>query len=465
MHELAGARGARAARVEDESVVTEGRGAARAYVLLVAYDRLLEGLDRICQYHFELLNLGYGAYLVFYELCRRRSRTSRTRRSRRWSPVSTSSSCARTTSSSASPGWRSSSGSPTHVQGAGGEEDAAGRSRRQRSPERGGWPTSRRRRIPGSTSPTGTGLYHHHRSWIDDPTLPIATIGAYIGRLEAGEDISRPSAAIVAERERITDEHRACSPRSSAPGLRREPRARAHCLPLRREPQLLHRPLVPDDLLEQGARVRRAPRPARLPGRRAEDIFFLRHDEVRSALEELRLFWSSGGAGPPSGRSHWPPIVERRKAIYDGDARWSPPPALGLVARRDHRADHRHALGHHHRAHPGMARPPTDAAPTHVDRDVAGRRGSSKDRSRDPRRGPTAASSRRARSSSQPSPPRAGHPSSARSRRRSWTSAASCAMRPSSPASTACRQSSAPASGRSGSGPETGSASTPTPAS
>ena len=31
---------------------------------------LLEGVDRIFQYHFEFLTLGYEAYLVFYERCR-----------------------------------------------------------------------------------------------------------------------------------------------------------------------------------------------------------------------------------------------------------------------------------------------------------------------------------------------------------------------------------------------------------
>ena len=60
-----------------------------------------------------------------------------------------------------------------------------------------------------------------------------------------------------------------------------------------------------------------------------EDVFFLRHDEVRSALEELRLHWSSGGAGVPRGPAYWPPIVERRKTIYEALRRWAPPPALG----------------------------------------------------------------------------------------------------------------------------------------
>ena len=60
-----------------------------------------------------------------------------------------------------------------------------------------------------------------------------------------------------------------------------------------------------------------------------EDVFYLRHDEVRAALEELRLFWSTGGAGAPRGPAYWPPIVERRKVIYEAMREWVPPPALG----------------------------------------------------------------------------------------------------------------------------------------
>ena len=62
-----------------------------------------------------------------------------------------------------------------------------------------------------------------------------------------------------------------------------------------------------------------------------EDVFFLRHDEVRSALEELRLHWSSGGAGVARGPAHWPPLVERSRAIYDAMCAWAPPPALGRL--------------------------------------------------------------------------------------------------------------------------------------
>ena len=58
-----------------------------------------------------------------------------------------------------------------------------------------------------------------------------------------------------------------------------------------------------------------------------EDVFYLRHDEVRSALEELRLFWSSGGAGLAA-RS----AATGRRSSSGGSrstrrcAEWSPPP-------------------------------------------------------------------------------------------------------------------------------------------
>ena len=106
----------------------------------------------------------------------------------------------------------------------------------------------------------GNGLYHHHRSWIDDMSaadrddrlLHRATRGrrghlspARGGRRRARTDHDRvPLVAAGGD---------ACRPSTS--GLR----SARTVFPHRREPQLLHRPLVPHALLEQGARVRRAP--------------------------------------------------------------------------------------------------------------------------------------------------------------------------------------------------------------
>ena len=55
-----------------------------------------------------------------------------------------------------------------------------------------------------------------------------------------------------------------------------------------------------------------------------EDMFFLRHDEARSALEELRLRWSSGAAGVPGRRPLAGDRRARARTIYQALRRWAP---------------------------------------------------------------------------------------------------------------------------------------------
>src|SRR2546423_813273 len=57
-------------RLDDELVVTEGRGVSSGYNLLVAYDRIVENLFLAWQHHFEMLNLGYAAYLNLFQFCK-----------------------------------------------------------------------------------------------------------------------------------------------------------------------------------------------------------------------------------------------------------------------------------------------------------------------------------------------------------------------------------------------------------
>jgi pyruvate, water dikinase len=315
--------------LEDESVVTEGRGVGSSFLLLRAYDRLLEGLDCILQYHFELLNLGYGAYLVFYELCRDTF------------PEIDDQTLAKMVSGidvlvlrpddelKRLAGRARELGLGDFVKGV---DDEEGLRRSLAGTEAGAeWLADyERTKEPWFYFSCGTGaFYHHHRSWIDDPALPIRTIGLYIERLEAGEDISRPTAAILAERERITAGHR-----ELLPDDKREAFDRSLALARAVFPYVENHAFYIDHrymtifwnkVRELGALLARHRFVAD-----AEDIFLLRHDEVRLALEDLRLWWSSG-AGAARGPSHWPPLVERRKSIYEGMRRWSPASALGQI--------------------------------------------------------------------------------------------------------------------------------------
>ena len=62
----------------------------------------------------------------------------------------------------------------------------------------------------------------------------------------------------------------------------------------------------------------------------ADDVFYLRHDELGEALEELRLAWSSGDAGAADGT----PLLAASssngaKSIHEALRRWVPPVAVG----------------------------------------------------------------------------------------------------------------------------------------
>jgi pyruvate,water dikinase len=316
--------------LEDEAVVTEGRGWGSSHALLLAYDRLLESLDRIWYYHFELLNLGYCAYLDLYEFCKQAF------------PEIADQAIARMVSGIDVVLWRPDEelkrlarlavelGLARPVQAARTEDElraALSTSEAGRS-----WLADLdETKDPWFYFSYGTGtFYHHHRSWIDDTRLPIAAIGSYIKRIEAGEDISRPFEAIAAERERITEEHR---------GLLRGERRRAFDERLALARMVF--PYVEDHnfyidhryftIFWNKVREFGSLLAEHQFLRNSEDVFYLRHGEVRSALEELRLWWSSGGAGLPWGPGRWPAVVEERKSIYDAMRAWAPLPALGRM--------------------------------------------------------------------------------------------------------------------------------------
>ena len=177
----------------------------------------------------------------------------------------------------------------------------------------------------------GNGLASHHRSWIDDTTLPLATIASYIARLEAGETISRPRDAVVAERDRVTAEYRGLMPEPMRVTFD-ERLALARTVFSHVENHSFYvdhwyLTVFWNKVREFGAL---------LASRRflaeADDVFYLRHDELREALHELRLAWSSGDAGAALGPRYWPGVVKRRKSIHEAQRRWVPPVAVGRHA-------------------------------------------------------------------------------------------------------------------------------------
>ncbi|MGC8660641.1 MAG: PEP-utilizing enzyme, partial [Desulfomonilaceae bacterium] len=56
---------------------------------------------------------------------------------------------------------------------------------------------------------TGTGWYHHDKCWNDDLDIPLSAMGIYIEKIRKGEKVDRPTQSIIEEREKLATEYRA----------------------------------------------------------------------------------------------------------------------------------------------------------------------------------------------------------------------------------------------------------------
>jgi phosphohistidine swiveling domain-containing protein len=326
--EIASLEVPRLPEIEDLAVVTEGRGIGSAHALLVAYNRLLESIDRIWQYHFEFLNLGYAAYLVFYELCKAnfpdisdqavatmvsgidvvlfRPDTELKRLAARAIELGIADAVLSSEN-------EQSLKSVLSQTGAGSEWVAD-------------WEATKQ---PWFNYSNGNGFYHHHRSWVDDPNVPLGHLRAYIARISSGADVSRPLAQVSAERDRITAEYRALLVDEVAGaafdqnlGLARMvfPYVESHNFYV----EHWYHTIFWNKVREFGALLVHHRFLAQ-----ADDIFYLQRHEVADALVDVRLAWAAGSQG--RGIGYWPPIVERRKRIIAAMRAFTPPPALGAV--------------------------------------------------------------------------------------------------------------------------------------
>jgi pyruvate, water dikinase len=313
--------------IEDEAVVTEGRGLGSSHTLLVAYHRLLESIDRIWQYHFEFLNLGYAAYLVFYELCKQHFPDIADQTIAKmlagvdvvlFRPDDELKALARrAVETGLADAVKASADEPQLRRALGASE--AGRGWLEQ------WDAAK---TPWFNYSNGNGFYHHHRSWIDDPTVPLGHLRHYVERLEAGDEIDRPLAEVSAERERITAEHRALLDADAAAafdqnlGLARLvfPYVESHNFYV----EHWYHTVFWNKAREFGALLARR---GVLP--EADDLFYLQRHEVLDALTDLRLAWAAGSE--PRGAGYWSEIVAERKRIMEAMRAFAPPPALGAV--------------------------------------------------------------------------------------------------------------------------------------
>ncbi|HEU5010777.1 MAG TPA: PEP-utilizing enzyme [Gaiellaceae bacterium] len=175
---------------------------------------------------------------------------------------------------------------------------------------------------------TGDGLYHYYRSWLDDPSIPYASLVGYVRALSAGEEVERPTEEIVRERDRLAHEYAALLDAEARKGFDELLALSRMVFPYVEEHKFLCDYWF---LTRWWNKVREFGALLAQHGylEDTEDVFHLTRYEVASALDELVLVWATGGT--PLGPRHWPPIVARRKEIIERLGDWTPPPAIGAM--------------------------------------------------------------------------------------------------------------------------------------
>ena len=309
--------------------VHAAKGVASNHYLLETYHKTLEGYFRMWHHHFEMLLLGYGAYMVFFDFCKKAF------------PEITDQTVARMVA-----GFEAEIFQPDEEvkrlarkaveleldgefrDGLSAEEILAalenkGEAGRQWIDE---LQTSR---DPWFNVNVGDGFYHYHRSWNDDLTLPFSALPGYIAKFKAGENLDRPVSQLQEARQQLidgyrdlldSDEERAAYDQMISLACRVFPYVEGHKFYCEHwytnlffnKIREFGEVLADHGLLET-----------------SEDIFHLSRYEVEQAIIDVMTSWSTGS--DVRGKQHFRPLIAERKQAIETWAALDTPPALGPV--------------------------------------------------------------------------------------------------------------------------------------
>ena len=312
--------------MEDKQWITDGRGLSSSYDLMTRYNRLIElGLEG-WQYHFEFLNLGYAAYLDYFGFCKQAF------------PDIPDQTVARLVSGIEVDLFRPDDELKRLAKAAvdlgvagelksGSAAEAIGRVAKAKNGQQ--WLDElEKSKNPWFNFSGGTGFYHHDPVWAENLDLPFTFMRNYITKVEAGEKLVRPLAAIRAERDRLANEYSALLPTDEDRktfqgklGLARTvfPYIENHNFYV----EHWHHSVFWRKMRELGKVFVNAGFTEAV-----DDIFYLRRDEIPVALFDMSSAWAVGASA--RGPKYWPREIQRRKGIVEALRKWSPPPALGV---------------------------------------------------------------------------------------------------------------------------------------
>ncbi len=309
--------------------VHAGKGVASNHELLTTYQKTLEGYFRMWHHHFEFLLLGYGAYMVFFDFCKKAF------------PEITDQTIARMVAGFEAEIFRPDEEVKRLARKAvelgveGKFVDGVSADDLMASLEQMGAPGKEwldeleKSRNPWFNVNVGDGFYHYHRSWNDDLSLPFSALPGYISKIKAGENIERPMDQLQEERQELidgyrellsTDEERAAYDQMIELACRVFPYVEGHKFYC----EHWYTNLFFNKIREYGALFVEY---GLMDD--AEDVFHLSRYEVEQAIIDVMTSWSAGS--PTRGGAHFKGMIAERKQAIDKWAELDTPPALGPV--------------------------------------------------------------------------------------------------------------------------------------
>ena len=311
---------------EPIEVVTEGRGRSTSWDLVENYHRLIDEFFLVWQYHFEMLGLGYGAYLVFFGLCKQAF------------PEIQDQTIARMVAGVEGIAFRPDDelrrlarlavelGVADVLDAKAGVEEILASVRARPGGER--WVAEfEATREPWFNYSAEYGFLHDQETWNGNLAIPLQGIARYVGLLNAGQDIGRNVARLHADRDEIAAQYRALlAPEEAqkfdeALGLSRAvfPYIEEHNIYVEHWAHAVFW-----DKVRDLARVFAGAGFFKEPG----DLYYLNRFELDQALFDMVESWAIGV--PARGVVHWGAEIAKRRAIMAALRSATPAPAYGI---------------------------------------------------------------------------------------------------------------------------------------
>ncbi|MFI5612604.1 PEP-utilizing enzyme [Amycolatopsis sp. NPDC051903] len=313
---------------EPLSTVTEHIGHSAGFRWERDFGLMVTTMYETYQWHFEMLNIGYAAYLTFFQFCQNAfpgigdQSVSRMVGGLHVELYRPDDELKRLAKEAERLGVGDTILAAAHLDAALAALSTTESGRTWAAD----WEATRDPWFHINSDPGHPGGDHRFGTWDDHLEIPFGAVRTYAQRLRQGEVIDRPTERVLAERERVTGEYRSLlNPADVAVFDELLALARKvfvyieeHVLYIEHwmwaafwgKSKELARSLTTMGVFDD-----------------PEDLFFLRRSEVAELIFDTVAAWSTGAPG--RGRAYWTPIVAERRRIFAALEAWEPPPALG----------------------------------------------------------------------------------------------------------------------------------------